>query len=339
MSEKKKRTLNLLKSSGAKRSKTKKKKTTIITNWKAKNRRDERQNNAKQREREQSDYLFVDSKHRQASHRKPKKSAPEPLIIDTVNIAPPSDSRSRSQIVDQSIRGSRADIQELKEQIRTVSNRIHHATNKIKTMLKTHNIPADEGQLKSLLNAQQDLVSLPHQIDRAVSASTTLALIEGRHWRLTPHSLVHGLVIDNITAEREAELTTRLTRTPLKANRATVDEESMKQVDAFTEAIAREIRATMDQSSSIENLQHAHNLMCKLYEDGIIRTTNPDTLQRTAMFQKLAGTRTLMKSILRVRKTAVANARAKPETDPIDDLFVIPPPASYLEQQGLPEKQ
>jgi hypothetical protein len=341
----KKRPLNLLALKPPKSSAPKKlkiaRRSTIITNWKAKTRREERQNTTKQHEREQSDYLFVDNKKRQASHtiraRKIKYVA-APLVIAPLTAPRVVDTRSKSQLVDQTIKGSRADIQELKEKIRTVTNRIHHSTNKIKTMLKTHNIPAEEGQLKSLLNAQQDLASLPQQIDRAVSASSTLALVEGRHWRLVPHSLVHGLVVDTITSEREAELTTRLTRTPLKATRATVDEESTKQVDAFSDALAREIKATIDQSTSLETLQHAHNLICKLYEDAIIKTTSPDTLQRTAMYGKLQGTRVLMKSILRLRKSALAAPKVKGETDPALDLAVVPPPSPNLEQLAVAEK-
>jgi hypothetical protein len=343
MSEKK-RPLNLLALKPVSKSKKlKTKRRTIITSWKEKNRREERLNTAKQHEREQSDYLFVDNKKRLASHTKRTKKKigdRAPLII--APLAPSAalivDPRSRAQLVDQSIRGSRADIQELKGTVRTVDNRIHHAGNKIKTVLKAHNIPAEEGQFKALQNAQQDLASLPQQIDRAVSAAATLALVEGRHWRLNPNSLVHGLVYDNISAERELEVTTRLIRTPLKANRASVDEEAMKQIDAFSEALAREIKATMDKSSPAENLQHAHNLICKLYEDAIIRTTAPDTLQRTAMYQKLQGTRVLQKSIVRLRKSANSTAKPKPDTDPGDELMPIPPPGPNLEQQAVAEK-
>ena len=313
-----------------------KRKNTIIGRWKAKNRKEERQNEAKQHEREQSDYLFVDNKHRLASHtRKIKPTELAPLVIAPLNIV---DTRSKPQLVNQSTKGSRADIQELKEKVRTVYNRVHHATNKIKTLLKTHNIPSDDGQLKALSNAQQDLASLPQQIDRAVSASSTLALIEGRHWRLVPHSLVHGLVIDNITAEREVELTTRLTRTPLKATRASVDEESTKQIEAMSEALAREIKATMDQRTSLETLQHAQNLICELYEEGILRSTLPDSAQRLAMRQKLQGTRVLQKTTLRIHKTGLSSHRLKPETDPVGDLQAIPAPASTLERHASVEK-
>jgi hypothetical protein len=319
-----------------------KRRSNIISSWKTKVRKEQRQNTTKQQEREQSDYLFVENKHRVSSQapraRKLKIHAPIQLVIQPAVVQQPQIIQSRFQLVDQSTRGSRADIQDLKEKIRTVSNRVHHAMNKIKTLLKTHNIPSDEGQLKALLNAQQDLASLPQQIDRAVSASSTLALVEGRHWRSVPNSLVHGLVIDNITAEREIELATRLARTPLKSTRATVDEEAIKQIDAFSEALAAEIKATMDKNTSLETLEHAHNMMCKFYEEGIIKTTNPDSIQRTAMFQKLLGTRSLMKNIFRLRKANLSNQRGKPEDDPANDLVAIPAPSSNLEQQALAEK-
>jgi hypothetical protein len=347
MSEKgsKKRLLTILalkpsKTPAAKKLKIKRK-TNLISSWKSKVRLEQRQNTTKQQEREQSDYLYVENKHRQVSHvaRPRKLKVHTPLVITplAMTVAPP-EARPMAQLVEQSVRGSRADIQELKETVRTINNRLHHSANKSRTVFKAHNIPVDEGHLKALTNAQQDLAALPQQIDRAVSASSTLALVEGRYWRLVPHSLVHGLKIDGITADRDVEVTTRLTRTPLKTTRASVDEEAIKQIDAFSEALAREIKTTMDQSSSLETLQHAHNLICKLYEDGIVKTTTADSIQRTAMYQKLQGARVLMKTIFKLRKTSLASQKPKSDYDPADDLEFVPPPTSNLEEQAVAEK-
>jgi hypothetical protein len=335
MSEK--RIISILKAKkpSSKRSRSHRK-NTIITNWKAKTRKEERQNETKQQEREKSDYLFVENKHRKASHtRKPKNSAVDPIVIAPLSIL---DTRSRPQLVDQSIRGSRADIQGLNDTIRGIYNRVYHTTNKIKTVFKAHNIPTDDGQLKALSNAQQDLAALPQQIDRAVSAASTLALVEGRHWRLNPSSLVHGLVFDTISSEREADVTTRLTRTPLKATRASVDEEATKQIEAFSEALALEIKATLDQRTALETLQHAQNLICELYDEGILRSTLPDSAQRIAMRQKLQGLRVLQKTVLRQHKTGLSTHRQKPDVDPAEEMQLIPPPALMLERHAVVEK-
>jgi len=296
------------------------KKSRLFANLRADQRKQNRRIANAKEQRQKSDYLDTVG-------LEPAEPVRKRVIPSAERVRP------RMQRVNQNIIGSRNDIQTLKEHVQLITNRVKHANTKLKTRV---NSPELNSYFASLNNAETDLNKLPRLIDRAVSASSTMALVEGRNWRTVPHCLVHGLVHDHITVERNAELITRLNRTPLKNSIHEMDETAYDQVEQYSEALAAEIKTVNDETTPLETLQQAQDAVLSCYEQAILQSTKPQTLARTERYAELKAARSLMKFALRMKKKKEKRKPVGsvdvPLEDPSQHMTPIPEPAHDPDQ-------
>jgi len=285
----------------AKRQKTgKKRKSTMVSRYKADTRKQLRQEVIEQTQKANSDYAVVETV---AKPVRSETAAPQP--------------------VDQTTTGSRMEIHQLKKQTLRISNRLTYASKKLKTLLKSQPTPELSECINALQNVQTDMTELPRQIDRAISASSTLALLEGRNWRSLPHCLVHGLVYDAVTADRAAELTARLARTPLQWDQTQVEADAQDTLAKYTEALAAEINAVTESTPAHHTMRHAQQLICTQYEQAILSGTAAQSAERTQRYNELTAVRSLMK-LTRHERLKPPPAPALILLDPLERVASVP---------------
>jgi len=288
----------------------KKRKSTLVTTFLAENRKKIRQQETVKHEMANSDYVVIET--------------PKAPLLPTNTVSP------QPQLVSQNTVGSRMEIQQLKHQTTQISARLTYTMKKLKSLQNTNPGIAKISELHALVHSVQTaMANLPRQIDRAISASSTLAVVEGRNWRTLPHCLVHGLVIDAVTAERENELAMRLARTPLQFDRRYTEIDSNELLTKYSEALTAEIAASTSSEPAVATLRHAQSLVYTQYKKSMIAATAEQSPERTEGHAQLKAVRALMK----LARQEVLKPPAQPAglSDPLEQMTAVPPSAFELE--------
>lgn len=329
-----------------------KRKPTLVTKLKNELKKHKREDTVLQKQREISDYIYVEQDQ--------PKTAKRSRTLSIYNTAPQPEpeapaatlSEPMPRPVNSAITGSRNTIQKLKMDTQKISNKLNYVNKKYEQLLAAKKsqisaIPSafvrveEQNKLKeferrqtSLLNSIQELNLLPSKLDRVISEVTTLASLEGRAFRLAPNSRIYGLVVDSITEERNSELITRLARTPLNVTQATIDGISTYQLTTLRNALHNEIISVMDNTTAIERIQLEQNALVDAYEKLINSTTTPQSETRTRLYQHLKSLRALQTHLLKIRKKTVNKTGiAIPPADPANSLAPVPAPSLNLDEQ------
>lgn len=333
---------------------SKPKRNTLVTKLKNQLKKGKRDEEILQKQREISDYIFVEQNVAPVVKRNRKLSIynPTPAQQTEPVVLSETPSEPTPRPVNHGITGSRNTIQKLKLDTKQLSTKLTYVKKKYEQLLveKKSHISAiehpitkieEEKKLKeferrqaSLASTIQELNDLPSKLDRVISEAITLAALEGRTFRLAPNSRIYGLVVDSITEERNNELITRLARTPLTVTQNAIDGISTYQLTTLRKALYNEITSLMDNTPVMERIQLEQNALLDAYEKIINSTTTPQSESRTRLYQHLKSLRLLQAHITKIRKKGVNKTGISvPTADPSTIITPIPAPGLNLDEQ------